>query len=50
MTRKKDTKVQEPGLTKKTLPKDVIASLKEFRKNRSLKGISLKKTIKEGRQ
>jgi hypothetical protein len=32
MTRKKDAKVQEPGLTKKTLPHDVTASLREFRK------------------
>ncbi|MCP4254236.1 MAG: type II toxin-antitoxin system prevent-host-death family antitoxin [Candidatus Scalindua sp.] len=41
--------LQQPELTKKTLPQDVIDNLREFRKNHSLKGLSLKEMIEEGR-
>jgi len=50
MTRKKDAKVQGLRLTKKTLPQDVITNLRKFRKNHSLKGLSLKEMIEEGRR
>ena len=42
--------LQQPELTKKISPQDVITNLREFRKNRSLKGLSLKKMIEEGRR
>jgi len=42
--------LQQPELTKKTAPQDVIAGLREFRKGHSLKGLSLKEMIEEGRR
>ena len=42
--------LQQPELTKKILPQDVIANLRKFRKNHSLKGFSLKEMIEEGRR
>lgn len=42
--------LQQPELTKKISPLDVITNLREFRKHRSLKGFSLKKMIDEGRR
>ena len=42
--------LQQPELTKKVLPQDVIVNLREFRKNHSLKGLSLKKMIEEGKR
>ncbi len=37
-------------ITKKILPQDVITNLREFRKNHSLNGLSLKEMIEEGRR
>ena len=37
--------VLQPELTRKMLPKDVITNLREFRKNHSLNGLSLKEII-----
>ena len=42
--------LQQPELTKKILPQDVITNLREFRKNHSLNGLSLKEMIEEGRR
>ncbi len=42
--------VKQPELAKKTLPQNVIADLLKFRKNHSLKGLSLKGMIEEGRR
>ncbi len=42
--------LQQPELTKKTPPQDVIADLRKFRINHSLKGLSLKEMIEEGRR
>ena len=42
--------LQQPELTKKILPQDVIANLRKFRKNHSLNGLSLKEMIEEGRR
>ncbi len=42
--------LQQPELTKKALPQDVIADLRKFRVNHSLKGLSLKEMIEEGRR
>ncbi len=42
--------LQQPELSKKTLPQNVIADLRIFRKNHSLKGLPLKEIIEEGRR
>jgi prevent-host-death family protein len=42
--------LQQPELTKKISPQDVITNLRKFRKNHSLKGLSLKEMIEEGRR
>lgn len=42
--------LQQPDLTRKILPQDVISSLREFQKNHFLKGLSLKEMIEEGRR
>ena len=42
--------LQQPELTKKILPQDVITNLREFRQNHSLNGLSLKEMIEEGRR
>jgi prevent-host-death family protein len=42
--------LQQPELTKKILPQDVITNLREFRKNHSLNGLSVKEMIEEGRR
>ncbi len=42
--------LQQPELTKKILPQDVITNLREFRKNHSLEGLSLKEMIEEGKR
>ncbi|MGR3318882.1 MAG: type II toxin-antitoxin system Phd/YefM family antitoxin [Candidatus Anammoxibacter sp.] len=42
--------LQQPESQKKLSPQDAIANLREFRKNHSLKGLSLKEMIEEGRR
>lgn len=42
--------LQQPESTKKILPQDVITNLREFRKNHSLNGLSLKEMIEKGRR
>ncbi len=42
--------LQQPEITKKSIPQDVIADLKKFRENHSLDGFSLKEMIEEGRR
>ncbi len=39
-----------PESMKKSLPRETIANLREFRKSHSLKGLSLKQMIEEGRR
>ncbi|MGR3179301.1 MAG: type II toxin-antitoxin system Phd/YefM family antitoxin [Candidatus Anammoxibacter sp.] len=42
--------LQQPESKRKSSPQDVIANLREFRKNHSLNGLSLKEMIEEGRR
>lgn len=42
--------LQPPESKKKSLPRETIAKIQEFRKNHSLKGLSLKQMIEEGRR
>lgn len=42
--------LQPPESKKKSLPQETIAKLREFRKSHSLKGLSLKQMIEEGRR
>lgn len=42
--------LQPPVATKKSSPKDIIYQLREFQKNHTLKGHSLKEMIEEGRR
>ncbi len=42
--------LQPTELAKKTLPRKAIANLREFRENHTLKGLSLKQMIEEGRK
>ncbi len=42
--------LQQPELTRKILPQDVITNLREFRKNHFLNGLPLKELIEEGRR
>ncbi len=42
--------LQQPDQTKKTSPQSVITSLREFRKNHTLNGLSLKELIEAGRR
>lgn len=42
--------LQKPEEIKKSFPQDIITQLREFQNNHSLKGLSLKKMIEEGRR
>ncbi len=42
--------LQQPDLTKKPSPQAVITKLRNFRKNHSLNGLSLKELIEAGRR